>query len=305
MVYVVFGVILLLIMAAIVAAVVLRPAKSKAADHRRRFALDDAGQPRIPLAPERADPPPVSIPDFLPPPEPAAPRANRLIDRALDSASPASIDEPAPDSPAIGGRIVDTPDGEIIITSPPFALRPQLFNRRLGRYYNGLTRRLPIWVVACPRMRLDALVTPTAPDGRDPDDWAQWRRRVRMRAIDFVLCDRRTWKPLAAIMIEPPPGGRFTRRSGSNGTTTALVLAGGQDRMIDELLAHVGLPLIRGTGDLSEDWPVIEPYVNEAILGTSAEPTDIESAIATSRRPDPDAAVNLLKLDGDEGWLLE
>jgi hypothetical protein len=307
MVYWIFGILIVLIVAAIVAAVVMRPDKARSVAHRKRFALDADGQPRIPLAEERAPYTPAPVveeagtPIFEPPPPPAS---NRLIDLAREEA-PTVVDEPEPPPPVVTGKIVNTPDGEMVITTPPFALRPQLFSRRVGRYYNGLTRRLPAWVVACPRMRLDSLVTPTPPDGRDPDDWTHWRKRVRMRALDIVICDRRSWKPLVAIMLDPPPGGRFARRSGSNGTTTALVIAGGVDRMIDEVLAHVGLPLIRGSGDLAADWPMIEPYINEAILKTTSEEELFRSSDTGGSRPDPDAAVTLLKMDADKGWLLE
>jgi hypothetical protein len=302
--YWILGILALAIVAAVVAAAISKPAAKETAERRRRYALDAEGAERIPLAPERtAEAPPAvpaenGMPIFAPLAEEPV-RSNRLIDLAREEP-----EIPSGNGPVIGGTLVQTPDGEMILTTPPFALRPQLFSRRVGRYFNGLSRRLPAWVVACPRMRLEALVTPTPPDGRDPDDWAQWRRRVRMRAVDIVICDRRTWKPLVAIMLEPRPGGRFQRRGGTGGTSTALVLGGGQDRMIDEVLGHVGLPLIRGSGELAADWPLIAPYVDEAILRTRTEEEVLDATDAANERPDPEAAVNLLRLDEDKGWLL-
>jgi hypothetical protein len=295
-------------MGAVIVAVVGRPSKARAAERRRRYALDAPEQGRIPLAPPRT-PQPAAPPDeadvvgFTPKPAPSA----RLFDARPEAGFPGGPErDDEPPAAAVTGRLVMTPDGEEIITTPPFALRPQMLGRRLGRYCNGLSRRLPAWVVACPRVRLESLVTPTPPDGRDPEDWTRWRRRVRMRAVDIVICDRRTWRPLVAVMLEPPAGGRFGRRGSANGTATALLIAGGQDRMIDEVLGHVGLPLVRGSGDLSQDWAVLEPYVDEAILRSVGDDEYLAATdAANSTRLDPDAAVNLLKMDGDEGWALE
>lgn len=305
MVYWILAILVVGIVVTIVVAVVARPAGGRAAERRRRYAIEASG-PRIPLAPEREAEVRGGMENGTAIFEPPAARPemrNRLTDQARDSA-------PEPEPARSGGRgagigkIVDTPDGEMVLTTPPFELRAQVFSKRVGKYFNGLTRRLPVWVVACPRMRMESLVTPTPPDGRDPDDWAHWRRRVRLRAIDIVLCDRRTWKPILAIMLEPSSGKRFARRTGSNGTTTALVLGGGQDRMIDEVLAHVGIPLIRGSGHLTEDWALIEPYVNEAILPTMGDDAYHEATSAGIERPTPDAAVRLLMMDEERGGLL-
>ena len=75
-----------------------------------------------------------------------------------------------------------------------------------------------------------------------------------MRSIDILLCDRRDWKPLLAIMLERPAhltrrgvavGGQFVNA----GTGTQLLggPGGGVDRMVEEVLGHIGLPLIRAS----------------------------------------------------------
>lgn len=300
-VYWIFGILVLAIMAAIVVAVVVRPEKRRAADRRRRYTLEANGTQRIPLAPERER---ASSNGELAAESSDRPAfaGNRLIDHVRESGEPIGAEA---EDPVVTARLVQTPDGEELLTAPPFALRPHLLGRRLGRYCNGLARRLPVWLVACPRVRLDALVTPTPPDGRDPDDWARWRSRVRVRAVDLVIADRRTWHPVLVIMLEPAPGAKFSRSGTAGGTSSALVLARGQDRMIDEVLAHVGLPLVRGSGELAADWPVIEPYINETILKTVSEEDLLAADHAASPRPDPEAAVKLLKMDADGGWLLD
>lgn len=133
-----------------------------------------------------------------------------------------------------------------------------------------------------------------------------------MRSIDILLCDRRDWKPLLAIMLERPA--QLTRRgvavggqSLNAGTGTQLLggPGGGVDRMVEEVLGHVGLPLIRASGVLDEDWPLIDPYVSEAILRSQSDEDVIRATDVLADRPDPDAAVTLLRMDAENGWLLE
>jgi hypothetical protein len=254
-----------------------------AADRQRRFAIKDTGE-RVPMAPIKPSPTPAAIPDDGTPI--FAPRPTANADQAPSVDEPASV--PAPTT----GRLVNTPDGEMILTSPPFALRDAIFSQKSGRFVNMISRRAPAWVMACPRVRLDSLLTPTKPDGRDPADWRDWRRRVRLRSIDLVLCDRRSWKPLVAILFDH-------RRS-----IDVRRIAGGQDRMIDEVLGAVGLPLLRLTGEFERDWPLVKPYLEESILPHTADEQILEASMRTNRI-DGDTAVTLLRMDQDKGWMLE
>jgi hypothetical protein len=304
----VLGILVLAIVATLVYAVAHRPEKQRAAEARKRYALDALDATRIPLAEEKPAAPVTPIAEtngtFIFSDDRTTPRtvnSNWLGDLAREDTGLAKVIAPEP--AAVGGRLVQTADGESVLTTPPFSLRPQMLSNRLGRYTNGLSKRLPAWIVACPRVRLESLVTPTPPDGRDAADWSQWRRRVRVRAIDVVICDRRTWQPIVAIMLKP--ANKFSRKSGTNGTVTALTLGGGQDRMIDEVLSHVGLTLIHGSGKIAEDWPLIEPYLEQAILKTPSEEELLLATEDTHGRPDPEAAVKLLRMDDDKGWLLE
>lgn len=269
--------------------------RKAAQERRRRYVVDQSG-PRLPMAATKA---------------PAAPTSTEISDafvftRTSDgsgstilpspavgaSAAPAEAQPPASPGRGVTGRIVNTPDGEMILTTPPFALKSQMVTRRLGRYLNALSRRLPAWVIVCPKVRLDTLLTPTRPDGRDPRDWREWRRRVRVRAIDLVLCDRRTWRPLGALMFDHPH------------PSQATTVAGGVDRMIEEVLRNAGLPALRLSGDFEADWPLIAPLVDEAILrGVSDE--ELIDAGERVNRVDPPAAVSLLRMDEDKGWVLE
>jgi hypothetical protein len=206
------------------------------------------------------------------------------------------LNDPSGEKTGSLGRLVNTPDGEAILTNPPFKLRGAVFSKRHGKYTASMMRRLPPWLVLMPRVRLDTLVTPTSPDGRDPDDWRTWRRRVRMRSVDLILCDRRTWTPILAIL--------FDRASNNVRATT---IGGGRDNIVDEVLMAIGLPFIHATGNLKEDWHVVRPYVEQAMLPSAGDLDMDESADDPlgGTAWDASAAVTLLKMDDEKGWLLE
>ena len=84
----------------------------------------------------------------------------------------------------------------------------------------------------------------------------------------------------------------------------ARKVAGGQDRMIDEVLGAVGLPLLRLTGDFERDWPLVMPHVAESILPHMTDEQVMDASMRTERISG-DAAVTLLRMDQDEGWVLE
>lgn len=286
-----------ILLAAIVVAVAVAigtsgPGARARRERRQRFQLNETGE-RIELAAERVSPPPVAAPGEIDP----VSRPYSPPETAVSANVPiAETQDPRPAKKPIG-RMVMTPDGEAILTTPPFELCDAIFTRRAGRYVSSLYRRLPPWVVVCPKVRLDSLLTPTRPDGRDAEDWRTWRHRVRSRSIDFVLCDRRTWKPLLAVIIEGAAGAAPDSASASD----AMKLGGGKDRIIDEVLGAVGLPFIRGTGRFAEDWAMIRPYVENAILPAPTE----EQITDEARRARPNGAVSLLRMDDTKGWLLE
>lgn len=279
----ILGIIGVAVLAAAIVAIATSGPKARAREERRRrFHLEETGE-RIDLAGERANAPaPVAIEEVAP--------VTAVPPRQAE-AEPAIVEtqDPRPSRKALG-RLVMTPDGEAILTTPPFELREAIFTHKSGRYVSALYRRVPPWVVVCPKVRLDALLMPTAPDGRDADDWRTWRNRVRMRSVDFVLCDRRTWRPLLAMVID-----------GAHGD--AHKLGGGKDRIIDEVLGAVGLPFVRGTGRFVDDWPMIRPYIEHAILPAHDEGEAAQ--LDEAGRARPNGAVAMLRMDEHKGWLLE
>ncbi|MBC7833958.1 MAG: DUF2726 domain-containing protein [Phycisphaerales bacterium] len=130
------------------------------------------------------------------------------------------------------GRFVITPDGEAFLSAPPFALRENVLTAHQGRVAAAIQAALPRGFVVCPKVRLEGLVTPTSPDGRDADDWRTWRRRVRMRSVDLMVFRVAGWRPVVGVMFNKPQA-------------SAKRLGGGEDRIIDEVLIAVGLPLVR------------------------------------------------------------
>ena len=254
------------------------------ARRRRRYEIDPAIKERIPLLDG----------------DPARPRGPTLRERLLEeaaaereSAADIALRE-APSTP-VSAQIVRTIDGsEAVLTEPPFVLRRSLFSHRGARYLNELTPRVPAWIVFCPRARIDALVMVSRPAVRDATDWANWRRRARLRAIDVLPCDRRDFRPVLAILWNRPARGgtlveRLRRPDGGP--------AG--DRLIEEILRQVALPVVHASGSLSQDWSQIAPYIDEAILPTR-DPC-IEGDGAEDLRVSPVAASRLIQMTGEDG----
>lgn len=270
----------------VIIVVVTKRDETRREAQRRRFSIPVTSE-RVPLATESRPATAVKpIEEIAAPPEPeesvpSPPASNRL---AVD-------DERAmPLRPS--GRFVESVDGEMLLTTPPFKRRDSIFSKRHGKYALSLIRRLPPWLTVCPKVRLDTIVAPTAPDGRDAEDWREWRRRVRMRSIDLLLVDHRTWEPLLAIVLE------------RDNVVQAGTIGAGKDRIIDEVMAAIGLPLIRGTGSLKDDWHAIRPYVEQAMLPTT-EDADHQTACVGGQAWDASAVVKLLRMDDERGGLLE
>lgn len=301
---------------AVVIAAVVRPSlaqRTAEKERRRRFSIPETGE-RVPLVDGGGGR--TSDGSFQPTTAPE--EAAGYHPSAAQSWTVAPPAQAHPVVPLIG-RLVATPDGESVMTTPPFKLRSSLFGARGSRYMNRLARRLPAWVVACPKVRLDSLVEPTSPTGWDARDWAQWRRRVRVRSIDILLCDRRGHVPLVAIVFSRAAISGDEREPGID----ARHMAGGEDRIIDEVLHTIGLPMVRVSGRFYSDWELIQPYVEQSILPSiSEEQIDqmhqrgetgagkageggVVELDGTGGRVSSDAAVKLLRADGEKGWLLE
>ncbi len=273
-----------------------RGPRKRGAERGQPYDLPETDQ-RVPLADQAGKPAQSTqtINEINPPPGAALHRPWQAVPSG-EPARPAdsgSADQTPAEHGQVLGRVVSTPDGEAILTTPPFALRESVFSKKNGRYAAALVRRLPPWIVVCPKVRLDTLLTPTSPDGRDAEDWRTWRHRVRVRCVDLLLCDRRTWRPLVAVILH---------REVATGTLAVKTIGGGQDRMVDEVLATAGLPLVRATGSLGQDWPAIRPYVEEAMLPS---PPDAEGGPGNGKGWDASAAVTLLRMEEEQGWLLE
>lgn len=207
------------------------------------------------------------------------------------------------------GRVVKTPDGEMVLTAPPFVARDSIFSPRRGRYVMDLSRRLPPWIALCPRVRLDALVKATPPQGRDPADWREWRRRVRWRAVDVLLCDARSWRPILAIEIgrpDPAPDVRSPWHGAGGTGPSGNTRSEPPDRILEEVFIAIGIPFLRGSGVVSSDWPLIRPYVEESILTTRDVCVEGDGVMHIAAMPiEPDEEVPAPREEGLIGLLAE
>ncbi len=214
---------------------------------RKRWALDVTTSARIGLAPDHAggtpifaeptsDLPPVPV---VPPPAGASRTSGETTRIPLEeqaaflglSLEDEELEEPLP----VPARLVRTPDGEMVLTAPPFQLRRSIVTAETGELLHRVAERLPAGLVLCPRVRLESLVEPQNPQDRDPDDWREWRRRVRLRSVDGLVCRVSTgpegaaWRPVLAIEVDPAPS--VSRQSAP-------------DRIVDEVLEAAGLAVV-------------------------------------------------------------
>ncbi len=209
---------------------------------RKRWVINSQDAARIPLAPDgpssgASHMAGTGTPIFLAPPvnrdatEPVV--TGPLAEQAaflspLDESPSLIYDDPPLPAPA---RLVLTPDGEMVLTAPPFTLRQSILPAPAAALLHAIAGRLPTGFILCPRVRLESLVEPTSPADRDPDDWRQWRRRVRLRSVDAAVCRLEAvgWRPVLAIEIDAPPS--MARNSAP-------------DRIVDEVLEAAGLPVV-------------------------------------------------------------
>lgn len=159
-----------------------------------------------------------------------------------------SVERDANEGTMPGARVVVTPDGPMLLTRAPFRLKKSLMSHRERQFARALAVKLPSGYVACPQVRLDGLVLPVNPRGWDARDWATWRRRVRMRALDFVICRLPEWAPVVALEVT---------------ATEHDARAAARDGIAAEVCAEIGLPVVRCSRTPSEDWKLIEPYVQD------------------------------------------
>lgn len=215
------------------------------AERRRAQDVIANQEGRLPMRGESAAAAVTPLTQFLSP-EPSRARDDSPGPREWSSADLDHLLTQRPE-PAPNGSVVETPDGPMVLTPPPFVLRPSLMSTRERAYARAIALKLPSGYVVCPQVRLDALVIPVKPGTRgSAEDWRDWRKRVRLRAVDFVICALPEWRPVVAIEIEPQ------ERS---------VRPFQRDRIEDEVFSEIGLPLIRCSGTPGDDWAMIAPYV--------------------------------------------
>jgi hypothetical protein len=247
-------VVLTLVIAALLALVAWRFGRMSKAQRekdaaRKRWVIGTGGSERIALAPE----PGTGTPIFAAPPAPERVDepvvSGPVFERAAflspldDPPSSSDLDDSPLPAPA---RRVMTPDGEMVLTAPPFALRNSILPAPAAALLHAIATRLPQGMILCPRVRLESLVEPTSPVDRDPDDWRQWRRRVRLRSVDAAVCRLEAvgWRPLLAIEIDAQPS--MTRNVGP-------------DRIVDDVLEAAGLPVVHLEADstVEQAWTLI------------------------------------------------
>jgi hypothetical protein len=150
---------------------------------------------------------------------------------------------PGPSQYTAPGGEDDAPD-----TSPlpahTYRLRDDFLSTAEANLLRVLREVAGDWALICPKVRLaDLVYTP-----RQEDRQAALNR-VSRKHLDFVLCDAGTLRPTLALELDDRSHERADRRE--------------RDAFVDQLLAAVGLPLVRV--------PVQRSYDTRALAATLAE----------------------------------
>jgi hypothetical protein len=114
------------------------------------------------------------------------------------------------------------------------------------------------WALICPKVRLADLVY--AP--RQEDRQAALNR-ISRKHLDFVLCDAGTLRPVLAVELDDQSHQRTDRRE--------------RDAFVDQVLADVGLPLVRLPVQRSYDTRALAGMLAEARAGNQAATLDAPS----------------------------
>lgn len=109
----------------------------------------------------------------------------------------------------------------------PFVLRPQLLTNAEREFFNALLVACAGQVHVLAKVRLfDVLdIAPATPSRQI------WQNRVQSKHLDFVLCDRLTCRPLAAIELDDASHGRAPRVA--------------RDAQVDRYCSDAGFLLVR------------------------------------------------------------
>jgi len=112
------------------------------------------------------------------------------------------------------------------------------------RFWLTLRQSLPPSVMACPKVRLIDVLTPS-----DGDHSA--KQRVLRKHLDFVLMDSTNTRILGAIELDDSSHSRKDRRE--------------RDEFVDAALYHAGIPILRVTVARNYDGEVIAGQINQML----------------------------------------
>jgi len=113
-----------------------------------------------------------------------------------------------------------------------FTLNPSLLSAGNRTYYAVLRTVVPDSAVIFAEVSLASVF-----EAKKVKGWTAARNRVNQKAVDFVVCDRATLKPLCAIEVDDRTHGRQDRVT--------------RDEFVDALFRFHDLPLIRVRGAMS------------------------------------------------------
>jgi Protein of unknown function (DUF2726) len=105
---------------------------------------------------------------------------------------------------------------------------PYLLSPGEARFFDALTHSVPESFYICPKVRIADLIE-TNREQSDPLFW-QEQRRINQKHVDFVLCRRSDFAPVAAIELD----------GGSHNDPKRLA----RDQFIDSVFSSANIPLL-------------------------------------------------------------
>ncbi len=141
-----------------------------------------------------------------------------------------------------------------------YALRDDFLSRAEQSFFHVLRDAVAAEYLIFPKVRLADLVFPPRQEGQ----FGAWQR-INRKHVDFVLCDPRTLRPLAALELDDRSHRRPDRLE--------------RDAFVEQVFADASLPLIRVPAQRTYHRQTIATLVAEAI--TRQGPTVIVESAAT------------------------
>jgi very-short-patch-repair endonuclease len=169
-------------------------------------------------------------------------------------------------------RLFDISPDRPAVAELPYRLRDDFLSPAELSFYHVLLAAAGQTLTVCPKVNLSDVLFVSR-----PDQYQAARNRIDRKHVDFLLCDRRTMRPLAGIELDDASHAREDRQA--------------RDAFVQEVFAAANLPLLRFPVQRTYDPNEVAARLTKALATESpaaAPPQDAAAAAAAA--PSQDAA---------------